>query len=106
MPSHKWVVDSQHPQGHLVELTAEEETQLEVDRQAWLEQDVVEDAEFANAETMRDAVVTRLDTLVAAADKIAAGEATPAEQRDALALNLRSTARLARIVLRKLDAAA
>jgi hypothetical protein len=106
MPSYKWVVDAGNPQGHLVELTPEEEAQGQADEAAWLQRDAIEDAETANAETMRDAIVTRLDLLVAAADKIAAGEATPAEQRDALALNLRTTARLARLLLRKLDAAA
>jgi hypothetical protein len=78
---YRWVVDVEHPKGHLVELSADEETQRQLDEQAWLERDAVEDVEFANAETMREAVLTRLDQLAAVADKIAAGEAPSSATR-------------------------
>jgi hypothetical protein len=105
MPNYKWIADQAHPGGYLVELTPEEEAQLQSDWAAWAIIAAADATAAENATQMRDDVVSRLAALIEAADKIASDQATPAEQRDALALNLRTTARLARLVLRRLDVA-
>lgn len=105
MPEYRWVVDADHPEGHLVELTADEEQQLQTDRQVAGVTFKKLQAEQANADDMAAKVQQRLGDLIAAADLVASGNATAQQQRDALALCLRTTARLARLVLRNLDVA-
>lgn len=101
----KWVVDPEHPGGYEVELTAEEEAQRAKDQQAGTAYSEALQASEANAADMVAKVRQRMDDLAAAADLVASGNATAQQQRDALALCLRTTARLARIVLRNLDVA-
>jgi hypothetical protein len=63
------------------------------------------EAEGANEAELRRRVGDRIDDLADAARLIAAGTATPQQQRDALALALLTCARLARLVLAdRLDA--
>lgn len=57
----------------------------------------------ANETTMQKAVHDQIDKLVTAAERVASGNATATQQRDALVLSLQTTARLARLVLRELD---
>lgn len=75
MPEYRWVIDSAHPAGHLVVMTAEEEAQLD------------EDQAVAATRTLEEAARrTRIMTL---AQAIEDGTATPTQQRRALALCVR-----------------
>lgn len=66
MPN-KWVLDDEYPSGHLVEMTPEEETQLERDQEAG--------AALAAAQAAAEGLaVARLDDLRKARSELAAGK--------------------------------
>jgi hypothetical protein len=71
--SFRWVVDDDHPQGHLVQMTAAEETQLAADRAAWAAAATDESAKAANAEGVRNALQSRMAKLRQARNALASG---------------------------------
>jgi hypothetical protein len=87
----------------IVPMTVEEEAAHEADQAEAQAATAEGEAQSGRETEMREAIQAQLVKLVEAADKVASGTATAVQQRDALALSLRTTARLARIVLRELD---
>lgn len=101
----KWIIDPATGQGQAVPMTAEEEAALEADRAAWTAQEQRQGTLEANADQMRAALVAHLQDALSLADALDANTATPAQQRQGLALCLRGTVRLARLTLKLYDTA-
>jgi hypothetical protein len=104
MPT-KALVDASTGQVTYVPLTTDEYAQWQVDQAAGAAAAASEAMVATNSASMTNAITSKLDQLVGAADAIAAGNATAAQQRDALVLALRSVARLARLALGQTDKA-
>jgi hypothetical protein len=102
----KWVIDEDNPQGHLVPMTASEQTRYDTDVAAWADTATRQATLDANAAEMRAALAAHLQDTAALADTVEAGSATAAQQRQALVLCLRGTGRLTRLVLELFDQAA
>lgn len=101
----KWVVDADHPQGHAVPMTAAEQKQYDSDVAAWADSAARQATLDANAAQMRTALAAHLQDALTIADALDANTATAAQQRQGLALCLRGTVRLTRLVLELHDAA-
>lgn len=56
----KWVVDADHPEGHLVPMTAEEEAQLAADLAASAAADEEQAERDENADTIRAGIQSRM----------------------------------------------
>lgn len=101
----RWVIDQEHPQGHLVPMTAAEQKQYDTDMATWADTAARQATLDANATQMRNALVAHLQDALTLADALDANTATAAQQRQGLALCLRGTVRLTRLVLELHDAA-
>lgn len=99
----RWVIDADHPEGHLVEMTAEEETQAAADRQAAETVAAAERTLEENDRLLRDRLEQALTNLETANANWAT--LTAAQKDAALRLGIRADAALIRLILRKLDTA-
>lgn len=101
--AYRWVVDAENPQGHLVEMTAAEETQRATDQAAGQARAAAYAILEANEDTIRDRLLTGLAT---ADTHITAMEGTPsaAQQKAAMLFVLKGMKQLARLELSALDA--
>jgi hypothetical protein len=105
MARYRWEVDADYPQGHAVELTPEEESQLEAEQAAWAVVAEGHAVEEENAETMRGRLHDSLYQTLVLADAFEADTATEEQQREAIELCLRGLARVTRLQLTELDQA-
>lgn len=103
MPNFRWVIDDEHPNGHLVELTAEEEAQRAADQQAAEAQDAADDILDGNRETIIATLLAGMATADNHITKISAASPTPAEQKAALLFSLRASKQLGRLALKLYD---
>lgn len=103
---YRWVVDTDHPQGHLVEMTAEEEAQADADAAAEASSVAAQGVLNANNQTLRSQVETRLTQLRTARDAIAAGnlfQALAVNERNVIAGLVTNDIGIGRLILRNLD---
>jgi hypothetical protein len=91
--------------GAIVPFTADEEAQYLLDQAADVAAATVQAGHDANAQTMRQSLVAAMQQMVDLAALFQAGTATAADQRTALALCLRSSVRLTRLMLELFDQA-
>ncbi len=101
----RWVVDAEHPAGHAVEMTAEEQAQHDAEQAANLTVTAAHNGRLANERTMTTSLTGRMQDALDLAAKLDSNTATPGEQRAALALSLRGLVRLTRVTLDVLDQA-
>lgn len=99
----KWIVDQDHPDGHLVPMTAEEQAQYTADQAEGAKAAQAAAAVEQNAATMTDRTATAIAGLEDAAASW--GTLTNAQKDAAMKLTVQVSARLARLVLHRLDAA-
>ncbi len=100
-----WVVDDAHPEGRYVAFDAAQLAQYEQDQAEGAARATLEATLDANATHIRDGLRQHLHDALDLATLVQSGQATAQQQRDALALCLRGTVRLARLVLSELDEA-
>lgn len=106
--SYRWVVDPEHPQGHLVEMTAEEEAQHALDEAEGAADAALETAENAVEATLRTRAGGARANLVAGANAIKNGTLfadRTVNERGYLELLGRGEAALIRLELQQLEAA-
>lgn len=101
-----WVVDADFPQGHAVPMTDAEQQQLAADRAAMQAIDAARQQQQANADSIRDALKAQMQNALQIADALDANTATPAQQRQALAICLRGVVRLAKVVYQEFETGA
>lgn len=96
----RWVVDANHPEGHLVPMTPGEEAQLAADRQAGAAQHAEQTLNEGNAQTLRDKARQALD---ANAAFLAKPTPTQAETLAHVRTLTRESTALIRLLLGALD---
>ncbi len=101
----RWVVDTEHPAGYPVEMTAAEQALFDADQAAGATASAAHESRLANEKTMTASLTGKMQNALDLATKLDANTATPAEQRAALALSLRGLVRLTRVTLDVLDQA-
>lgn len=97
--SYRWVLDTDHPGGHLVEMTVEEEAQLAADRATWATWATAEAIRDGNQATILAALLAGMATADTHITKINAASPTPAEQKAALLFALKAVKQLGRLAL-------
>jgi hypothetical protein len=101
--SDKWVVDAAFPQGHLVPMTPAEQAEFDAFQAAQVAGTTAQAAADANAATMLDRIGQAISNLETAAANW--GTITAVQKDAALKLTVQVVARLARLILRRLDQA-
>lgn len=101
--SYRWVVDQEHPQGHLVEMTAAEEAQLATDRAAAAAEAAAEGIRDGNQATIIAALLAGMATADTHIANISAASPTPAEQKAAVLFALKAVKQLGRLALNLYD---
>lgn len=105
----KWVVDAQHPQGHLVPMTAEEEAQHDADQAAGTAQATAAQQAAQTAATIADNLNTRMVKIRQARTALANGNlfaAMSANEKATIDGLLEDDLYLARLALHLYDAVA
>lgn len=101
--SYRWVIDDANPNGHLVELTPEEEAQRVADQQAGAASADARAVLDGNHATIVAALLAGMATADTHITNISAASPTPAEQKAALLFSLRASKQLARLALNLYD---
>jgi hypothetical protein len=96
----KWI------DGQAVPMTPKEQADFDAFQQAAAQQAARQATLDANADSIRDALKAQMQNALQLADALDANTATPAQQRQALAICLRGVVRLAKVVYQEFETGA